>query len=63
MASQAQIDGYEPPDPTRIDVEDPRALGFWARTLSRPAEDIRAAVRKVGPMLEDVKRELGMAGV
>jgi hypothetical protein len=63
MTSRAQKNEYEPPDPTRSDAEDPRALRFWARTLSRPAEDIGAAVAKVGPMLEDVKRELGMGGV
>jgi hypothetical protein len=61
MAGQAQI--YEPPDPTRIDAGDPRALRFWAGTLNKPAEQIRAAVAKVGPMLEHVKQELGIAGV
>jgi uncharacterized protein DUF3606 len=61
MAGQAQK--YDPPDPTRIDVGDPRAVRFWEGTLGKPAETIRAAVAKVGPMLEDVKRELGIAGV
>jgi HAMP domain-containing protein len=61
MAGQAQR--YEPPDPTRIEAGDPQALRFWAGTLDRPAEEIGAAVSKVGPMLEDVKRELGIAGV
>lgn len=61
MSGQAQK--YEPPDPTRIDADDPRALRFWAGTLSKRPEEIRAAVAKAGPMLEDVKRELGMAGV
>jgi uncharacterized protein DUF3606 len=61
MAGQALR--YDPPDPTRIDLGDPQALRFWAGTLNKPAEQIRAAVGKVGPMLEDVKRELGIAGV
>jgi uncharacterized protein DUF3606 len=61
MAGQPQK--YVPPDPTYIDAADPSALRFWAGTLNKPPEQIRAAVAKVGPMLEDVKRELGMAGV
>jgi hypothetical protein len=36
---------YAPPDPARIDAENPEAL------------------RKVGPMLEKVKLELGIGGV
>lgn len=53
---------YTPPDPTRIDLE-PEALDFWGRTLETDPEKIRRAVRKVGPVLEEVKRELGIAGV
>jgi Protein of unknown function (DUF3606) len=53
---------YEPPDPTQIEAGNPRALRFWAGTLNKPPEQIRAAVAKVGPLLEDVKRELGIAG-
>ncbi len=52
---------YTPPDPTRIDLE-PEALDFWARTLEAPPEKIRSAVQKVGPVLESVKRELGIGG-
>jgi hypothetical protein len=54
---------YVPPDPAKIDVEDPAALEFWARTLETKEDKIRQAVRKVGPMLESVKKELGIAGV
>jgi hypothetical protein len=54
---------YAPPDPAKIDADDPRALRFWARTLETREDKIRQAVRKVGPMLEQVKRELGIAGV
>jgi hypothetical protein len=41
----------------------PAALEFWARTLETKEDKIRQAVRKVGPMLESVKKELGIAGV
>ena len=54
---------YTPPDPAKIDVQDPEALKFWARTLETQEDKIRQAVRKVGPMLESVKKELGIAGV
>jgi uncharacterized protein DUF3606 len=54
---------YAPPDPATIDAENPEALRFWARTLETKEDKIRQAVRKVGPMLEKVKQELGIAGV
>jgi len=54
---------YNPPDPAKIDAENPEAIRFWAQTLETREDKIRQAVRKVGPMLEQVKRELGIAGV
>jgi hypothetical protein len=53
---------YVPPDPTQIE-DNPGALRYWARTLETEEDRIRRAVRKVGPMLEAVKKELGIAGV
>ena len=53
---------YEPPDPTKVEIE-PEALRFWAKTLETDPEKIRHAVQKVGPVLETVKKELGIAGV
>ena len=53
--------GYIPPDPTLIETQ-PQALDFWARTLETDPEKIRLAVQKVGPVLETVKRELGIGG-
>jgi hypothetical protein len=54
---------YVPPDPAKIEAENPEALRFWARTLETKEDRIRQAVRKVGPMLDKVKRELGISGV
>ena len=54
--------GYVPPDPAQIE-EKPEALDYWARTLETPPEKLRDAMAKVGPMLEKVKKELGIAGV
>jgi hypothetical protein len=54
---------YIPPDPAKIDAENPEALRFWARALETKEDKIRQAVRKVGPMLDQVKTELGIGGV
>jgi hypothetical protein len=59
----ARESDYNPPDPAKIDAENPEALSFWARTLETKEDKIRQAVRKVGPMLEQVKQELGIGGV
>ena len=53
---------YVPADPTQIELK-PQALDYWARTLETDPEKIRRAVQKVGPVLETVKKELGIAGV
>ena len=53
---------YNPPDPTQIELK-PEALDYWARTLETKAEKIRKAVQKVGPVLDTVKKELGIGGV
>ena len=52
---------YDPPDPTLIETQ-PEALDFWSRTLELPPEKIRDAVQKVGPVLDTVKKELGIGG-
>ena len=53
---------YVPPDPTKVEVK-PEALDYWARTLETDKEKIRRAVQKVGPLLDTVKKELGIGGV
>lgn len=53
---------YRPPDPTKIETR-PEALRFWAKTLETEEKRIQKAVKKVGPLLEDVKKELGIGGV
>ena len=54
---------YAPRDLTQIDVNRPKDLDYWSRTLETDAEKIQRAVKKVGPVLEKVKEELGIAGV
>lgn len=52
---------YVPPDPTRIESSED-AIRFWSGTLEVKEEQLRQAVRKAGPLLEDVKQELGIGG-
>jgi hypothetical protein len=52
---------YVPPDPTRIE-DKPEAIRFWSSTLEVKEDKLRNAVRKAGPLLEDVKQELGIGG-
>jgi hypothetical protein len=54
---------YVPPDPTVIDAGSSAALHYWSMTLETEPEKIHRAVKKVGPLLEDVKAELGIGGV
>ena len=54
---------YIPPDPTQIDAGSREALDFWSKTLETDPEKIRRAVKKVGPLLDQVKTELGIGGV
>ena len=53
---------YTPPDPTKIEPS-AEAIRFWSSTLEVKEDKLRQAVDKAGPMLEDVKKELGIAGV
>jgi len=53
---------YAPPDPAKIETN-PEAIDYWARALETDPDKIRQAIRKVGPMLDQVKQELGIGGV
>ena len=56
-----RVNSYTPPDPTLVEVK-PEALDFWSRTLETSPEKIKKAVQKVGPVLDTVKKELGIGG-
>lgn len=60
----AQTSGeYVPSDLTQIDATNPAALRYWAKTLETPEDKLRRAIQKVGPMVQQVKEELGIGGV
>ena len=53
---------YTPADMTVIEGDQPAAIDYWSKTLEVRPERLKEAVRKAGPLLEDVKRELGIGG-
>jgi hypothetical protein len=46
------------PDRQRIDVNDPKELNNWAKSLGVSTEEIEAAVRKVGSTADRVREYL-----
>jgi uncharacterized protein DUF3606 len=46
-------------DSRRIDVHETYELGYWSRKFGVSREQLAEAVQKVGPMADDVERELG----
>jgi len=47
------------PDRDRINVNEDYELRDWSKSLGVSADRLKEAVRKVGPMVEDVRRALG----
>lgn len=50
----------EPRDRIEINVHEPYELKRWADKFGVSEERLRQAVRTVGPMVENVKRHLGI---
>jgi hypothetical protein len=49
----------QPEDPQRINIEQDWEVSYWSEKLGCTKAELIAAVQKVGPMVEDVKKELG----
>jgi HAMP domain-containing protein len=47
-----------PADRSRINVNEAWELRYWSQTLGHTADEIRLAVKAVGPMVENVRRHL-----
>jgi hypothetical protein len=47
------------PDRDRINVHEEYELCDWSQSLGVTPEELKKAVEKVGPMVADVKKELG----
>jgi Protein of unknown function (DUF3606) len=46
------------PDDARINVEQDQELDYWSGKFGVTREEIRAAVKAVGPMVKDVGEQL-----
>jgi len=46
------------PDRDRINIEEAYEVQYWSEKFGVSIEELAAAVKKVGPMASDVKREL-----
>ena len=47
------------PDRDRININEPYEKKDWSKKFGVTPEQLEAAVKKVGPMVKDVKKELG----
>jgi len=47
-------------DDSRINIHQQHEVQYWTRALGVTAEQLKAAVQAVGPMVKDVKRHLGV---
>lgn len=47
------------PDDLRINVNEDYEVRDWTKKLNTTPEKLKDAVKKVGPMVSDVKKELG----
>lgn len=45
-------------EPDRIEIDDPKACAEWARKLDATEDQLREAVRAVGPKAADVEMHL-----
>ncbi len=48
-----------PADRTRINVNEDYELRYWTQELGVSADELRAAVKAVGPMADAVRQHLG----
>ena len=49
----------QPEDPTKINVNQQWEIDFWTKTLGVSEMQLRNAVRVVGPLVKEVKKNLG----
>jgi uncharacterized protein DUF3606 len=48
------------PEPARIDIHAEHELRYWSERFGVPKDEIVAAVKRVGPGVEDVAREVSL---
>jgi len=48
-----------PPDPSRINLNQPWEVRYWSKELNVSEEQLRRAVQSVGVMVNDVREHFG----
>jgi len=48
-------------DRDRINIQEPHEVEYWTNRLGVSEDELRDAVERVGPMVEDVQREIKRA--
>lgn len=48
-----------PQDRSRVNVNEPYELDYWSKHFGVTPQQLRDAVKAVGPMVDDVRRRLG----
>jgi hypothetical protein len=48
-----------PADRSRIDVNETYELEYWTKSLGVSPQQLKDSVKRVGPMADDVRRDLG----
>jgi hypothetical protein len=51
-------DKHRAADRSRINIHEERELNYWTKRFGCSRHQLRRAVEKAGPMVEDVQREL-----
>jgi hypothetical protein len=52
------LNDKQPRDPNRVDLNVEHELGYWTERFGVSEEDLRAAIERVGVVVDDVEREL-----
>ena len=58
MAEQSSHISRGPKDRARVDVDQEWECAWWSKGFGVSVEDLRAAVKKVGPLVADLDRHL-----
>jgi hypothetical protein len=48
------------PDRSRVNVDEDHEVNYWTDKWGVTEDELRSAVEKVGPMVDDIEEELGV---
>jgi hypothetical protein len=59
VAMAGELSDRKPEDPSRINVHEEWELTYWVKLLGTSEQDLRSAVKAVGPQSDAVRQHLG----